>query len=70
MGKGEGNGRIGSQVTEESDLGYLEPYGHQTQQDCSRKREGELISSLEWNDMFQTNTWPRSFVIVGVISEL
>ena len=28
MGKGEGNGRIGSKVMEESDLGYLKPYGH------------------------------------------
>lgn len=33
--------------------------GIQTQQDCSRKREGVLISSLEWNEMSQTNTWPK-----------
>lgn len=44
--------------------------GIETQQDWNRKREGELVSSLEWNDMSQTNTWPRSFIIVGVISEL
>lgn len=70
MGKGEGNEGLAPKLWKSLILVTWNHMSIQTQQNCSRKKEGELISSLEWNDMSQTNTWPRSFIIVGVISEL
>lgn len=69
LGKGGSSGRTSSHVMEKSNLTWNN-LGIQTLHDCSRKREGMIISSLEWNEMSQTNTGPRSFIIIAVISEL
>lgn len=40
MGKGEGGERAGSQVMEESDLGYLKPYGHPNTTELQQEKGG------------------------------
>lgn len=55
LGKGEGSGRTSSHDMGKSHFTWNH-LGIQTQHDCSRKREGVVMSSLEWNEMSQTNT--------------